>query len=226
MADESIIKNKDADPKEQPTSEVIARNEYYRDGFHKLFFALLISVILNLISCISVYYVYKHPPEPVYFATSVNGRIMPLVPLNEPNSSDGVILQWANIATVAAYSYNFVNYRTELQSASEFFTAEGWSTFLDALKESNNLEAVISKKLVVTAVATRSPVILQKGILSGRYSWRIQIPILVTYQSASEFSQQNLVVTMLVTRVSTLNNPKGVGIAQFVSAPYSGDTGQ
>ncbi len=225
MADEGNIEKKDTDPKNQQGSEVVTRNEYYRDGFHKIFLSLLVSVILNLLSAYSVYYVYQHPPEPVYFATSVNGRIMPLVPLNEPNSSDGVILQWANLATVAAYSYNFVTYRTELQSASDFFTAEGWSTFLDALKESNNLEAVISKKLVVTAVATRAPVILQKGVLSGRYSWRIQIPILVTYQSASEFSQQNLVVTMLVTRISTLNNPKGVGIAQFVSAPYSGDTG-
>jgi intracellular multiplication protein IcmL len=225
VADEGYLENKATDPKNQQGSEVMVRNEYYRDGFHKIFLALLVSVILNLISVYSVYYVYQHPPEPVYFATSANGRIMPLIPLNEPNSSDGVILQWANLATVAAYSYNFVNYRNELQSASEFFTAEGWSTFLDALKESNNLEAVISKKLVVTAVATRAPVILQKGVLSGRYSWRIQIPILVTYQSASEFSQQNLVVTMLVTRISTLNNPKGVGIAQFVSAPYSGDTG-
>ncbi|MCK1862760.1 DotI/IcmL/TraM family protein, partial [Legionella pneumophila] len=45
--------------------------------------------------------------------------------------------------------------------------------------------------------------------LNGRYSWRVQMPILVTYQSASEFTQQNNVVTMLITRVSTLNSPRG-----------------
>lgn len=219
MADESNIDTNDTQ------QDVVTRNLFYKDGLHRVFLALIISVALNVASLLSAFYVYTHPPAPVYFATSVNGRVMPLIPLNEPNSSDAVVLQWANLATIAAYSYNFVNYRTELQAASEFFTAEGWSTFLDALQESNNLKAVISKKLVVTAVATRAPVILQKGVLSGRYSWRIQVPILVTYQSASEFSQQNLVVTMLVTRISTLNNPKGIGIAQFVSAPYSGDTG-
>lgn len=48
------------------------------------------------------------------------------------------------------------------------------------------------------------------------------MPILVTYQSASEFTQQNNVVTMLITRVSTLNSPRGIGISQFVVGPASG----
>lgn len=90
------------------------------------------------------------------------------------------------------------------------------------MQQSNNLEAVKAKKLIVSAVATRAPIILQKGLLNGLYSWRIQMPILVTYQSASEFSQQNNVVTMLITRVSTLNSPRGIGIAQFVVGPAAG----
>ena len=109
-------------------------------------------------------------------------------------------------------------------ASSGFFTAEGWDQFINALASSNNLEAVKAKKLVVSAVATSAPVILQKGILNGRYAWRIQMPMLVTYQSASEFSQQHMTVTMLVSRVDTLNSPRGIGIAQFVSAPASGST--
>lgn len=48
------------------------------------------------------------------------------------------------------------------------------------------------------------------------------MPILVTYQSASEFTQQNNVVTMLITRVSPLNSPRGIGISQFVVGPAAG----
>ena len=65
-------------------------------------------------------------------------------------------------------------------------------------------------------MATRAPVILQKGPLAGRYAWRIQIPILITYQSASEFKQVNNVVTILVKRVSTRETPRGIGIAQYM----------
>jgi intracellular multiplication protein IcmL len=75
---------------------------------------------------------------------------------------------------------------------------------------------VLAKKLVVSAVATGAPVILQQGLLFGTYTWRVQLPVLVTYQSASEFSQQTVTITMLITRVSTLTTPKGIGIAQFI----------
>lgn len=203
-------------------TSVVMRNGFYRDGQRKMILILLISIICNFVLATMLIYVITHPPEPRYFATSSNGRITPLVALNAPNQSDSAILQWANQAAIATFSYNFVNYRSELVAASGFFTAEGWDQFVTALGASNNLEAIKAKKLVVSAVATSAPVILQKGILNGRYAWRIQMPILVTYQSASEFSQQNLNVTMLVTRVDTLNSPRGIGIAQFVSAPATG----
>ena len=207
---------------EDALTEVMMRNNFYKDGQRKLTFILLLSLCVNIITGVLLGYIITHPPEPRYFATSINGRITPLFPLNEPNQSDSAVLQWANQAAIAAFSYNFVNYRNELQASSGFFTSEGWRQFLGALQESNNLEAVKAKKLIVSAVATRAPIILQKGLLNGRYAWRIQMPILVTYQSASEFTQQNNLVTMLVTRVPTLNAPRGIGISQFVVAPIGG----
>ncbi|MDP1602316.1 MAG: type IVB secretion system apparatus protein IcmL/DotI [Legionella sp.] len=201
---------------------VALRNKFYRDGQRKLVTGLIITLLVNVLMASMLLYEITHPPLPKYFATSVNGRITPLFPLNEPNQSDSAVLQWANQAAIAAFSYNFVNYRDELQASSGFFTAEGWQQFLTALQQSNNLDAVKAKKLIVSAVATRAPIILQKGMLNGRYSWRVQMPLLVTYQSASEFSQQNNVVTMLINRVSTLNSPRGIGISQFVVGPASG----
>lgn len=207
---------------EDALTAVTLRNNFYRDGQQKLMVVLLLSVLCNFILASTLVYIFTHPPAPKYFATSISGRITPLYPLNEPNQSDSAILQWANQAAIAAFSYNFVNYRTELQASSGFFTADGWDQFLSALQSSNNLDAVKAKKLIVSAVATKAPVILQKGVLNGRFAWRIQMPILVTYQSASEFTQQSNVVTILVSRVSTLNSPRGIGISQFVVGPAEG----
>jgi len=203
---------------------VALRNSFYRDSYRRVLVVLLISIVINISLAAVLVYMVTHPPLPRYFATSINGRITPLFALDEPNQSDSAVLQWANQAAIAAFSYNFVNYREELQAASGFFTGAGWKQFLDALQESNNLDAVKAKKLIVSAVATRAPIILRKGVLNGRYSWRVQMPILVTYQSASEFSQSNNIVTMLIRRVSTLNSPRGIGISQFVVGPASGGT--
>ena len=194
------------------------RNEFYRDNYRRIVGVLLFTIIIIIILAGALIYLVTNPPPPRYFATDAQGRIIRLVPLDQPNLSPAALLQWANLAAVAAYTYDFVNYRQNLQAASNFFTPDGWTAFIQALNESNNLNAVIAKKLVVTAVATGAPTILQQGILDGRYAWRVNLPMLVTYQSASQFTQQNVVVTMLITRVSALNSASGIGIAQFVVA--------
>jgi intracellular multiplication protein IcmL len=200
------------------------RNEFYRDNHRKTVWLLFLCVFIIVILGGGLVYIVTHPPQPQYFATTIDGRVTPLVPLDQPNMSTSALLQWANTAAIAAYTYDFVTYRQALQAASEYFTPDGWSAFMDALTSSNNLDAVTSKKLIVSAVATGAPVVLAQGLLEGRYSWKVQMPMLVTYQSASQFSQQSVLVTMLITRISTLTSARGVGIAQFVVSGGSSST--
>ncbi len=201
------------------------RNDFYRDNYRRIVSILLLSFMIIILLIGSMVYILTHPPAPKYFATSTSGRIVPLVPLNEPNLSTAALLQWANTAAVAAFTYNFVNYRQELQAASEFFTPEGWSAYLQSLVASDNLKAVKAKKLVVSAVATGAPIINQRGVVDGRYTWQVQMPLLVTYQSLSQITEQSLMVNMVITRISTLDSPRGIGIAQFI-ATRSGKTNE
>ncbi len=203
---------------EDALQTVHIRNSFYRDGYGKVMVALQLSFLVIVALVAAIFYVVTHPPEPKYFAVEADGSLIHIKPLDQPNLASSALLQWANQAAIAAYTYNFVNYKQELMAASEYFTPEGWHSFMTAIQESNNLKAVLEKKLVVSAVATGAPVIQQQGVLKGVYSWSVQMPMLVTYQSANEVSQQSLVVKMLITRVSTLNSVRGIGIAQFVVA--------
>lgn len=190
---------------------------FYKDSYSRILFVLLLSITLNIGLVSTALYVETNPPKPKYFATSISGRITPLAPLEQPNQSESAIFQWANQAVLASFSYNFVNYRSELESASNYFTRSGWEQFLQTLRTSNDLETVKQRKLIVSAVATKAPVLLKKGLLGGSYSWRIQMPLLVTYQSSSEYKQSNRVVTILVQRVSTTRDtPRGIRISQYV----------
>lgn len=192
------------------------RNEFYRDNYRRLVLVLMVAIIVLLASVGTLLYMYTHPPKPQYFATDPEGRIIRLTPLSEPNLSSAALLQWANIAAVASFTYDFANYRKQLQDASQYFTTSGWAAFVDAIKASNNLTAVTQKKLVSYAVATGAPVILEEGEIQGVYSWKVQMPMLITYESASEVSQQNVVVTMMIQRVSTVDYEKGIGISQLI----------
>lgn len=199
---------------------VALRQNFYRDGYRRL---LGVVTILALIAVVMVsiiaYLAYHQKKRPEYFATTQDGRILPIYPLSSPIVSQEQLLQWANQAAISVYNYSFVNYRKELQEASDYFTPEGWKSFEDALTRSSNLETVIKKKLVSSAVATGAPVVEKRGILNGRYTWRISMPLLITYESASDVIQQSLIVTMNIVRVPVINTPKGIAIAQFFARP-------
>ena len=198
---------------------ITLRNNFYRDNYRRVVLGFLIAIIANIFLVIALGWSMSHKPEPRYFATTSDGRIVPLYPLTQPVVSQTALLQWANEAAISSFSFDYVSYRKNLQKASEYYTPDGWKSFENALKESGNLETVIAKHLVVTAVATGAPTIIDQSVISGRYAWKIQMPLLVTYESGAQIMRQPMVVTMVVTRVSTLNTPKGIAIAQFYGTP-------
>ncbi len=197
------------------------RNFFYYKGQRNALKILLISMINNGILLFCLWYLIMHPLAPEYFPISINGRILEILSLNQPNHSDDVILHWTSYSAIAAFSYNYVNYRGEFQASSGFFTPDGWNLFLKALKQSNNLDAITNKKFVVSAqlISNNLPSIQQKGVMDGKYYWKILVPILVTYQNNILYTQQYNLVHILVERVPTLNAPYGIGISQFVVTP-------
>jgi intracellular multiplication protein IcmL len=198
------------------------RNNFYRDNYRRVVSALLLAIIIIIALIGVVFYMITHQPTPKYFATTSDGSLIELTALDRPNQSNSAVAQWANEAAVAAYTFNFVDYRKALQSASDYFTQAGWKQFIAELDKSNNLRAIINRKLVMSSVATGAPVILEQGNIRGRYSWQIQMPMLVVLESASQTIHQAYNINMIVTRVSTLDNPKGIAINSFVATQRSG----
>ena len=202
------------------------RNNFYRDNYRRIVGALLFLLVIIIMMIGTILYQIINRPEPRYFATTVDGRIMPLYPLSEAMLSPGELLQWSHRAAIAAYTYNFVNYRDAMQQLQNQFTPDGWKYYEEALRVSRNLELVIAKKLVVSAVATGTPVILDQAVVDGRYSWKVQIPLLVSYQSPNEQTQKPVVVMMIISRVPTVDMPKGIAIVSFVASESSGTAPQ
>lgn len=206
----------------QPTQKVSGlelvrfRNFFYRDGYRKSMSILLVSIILNLALTTLVGIQFFTKPAPVYFATQSNGSLIEIQPLNEPLIDQDMLLSWATRAAIASYSFNFVDWQNQLTSVQKYYTDTGFQNYTDALKKSGNLDTLIAKRLVAQATVVDVPRIVQQGLIQGRYAWKIQIPMLVKYTSASEELRQPVLVTMLIGRVPTTQKPEGIAIAQFV----------
>ena len=91
------------------------------------------------------------------------------------------------------------------------------TSFNEALTQSRLLEQVEQYQQVVTATATGAPVVVQEAVINGVYRWVVQMPLLVTYQSGSKRSDSNLMVTLVIVRVPTLETPNGIAIEQWIA---------
>ena len=139
------------------------------------------------------------------------------LPGDQPLLTQEGLLTWASNAITGAMSLNFLEWREKLESIRPHFEDEAFKSFLASLKSSGILEMIQEKRLSASAVATRAPVIIASGLVGGRATWKIEFPLIVSYESSQGVeSTQKLLATVLVCRASTAKTPRGVVIQQVV----------
>ncbi len=182
--------------------------------------ALIIMTVVTGLSVAAAVVTIATRPEPRYFAARNDGGILPLVPVSSPFLTDGQVTNFAVEAVTRALTLDFANWRSDLSGASAYFERpEGWNNFLDAIEESGMLSYVREHRLVTTVVANGA-VIVGTGLDNRkRFNWTVQIPLTVTYESASEISRDSLVADVSISRLPTWEAPEAVGITRIVVRP-------
>lgn len=198
--------------------KVVLRNEFYRDGYRNMLRLVVLQglIIVGLIGAM-YYVVHVNQKEYIYHATTEDGRLVPMVPLNSPNLSDSALTSWMAQAATEVMTFGFNDYRPRLQEASRNFTRRGWESFTLALQRSRIIEMVEANQQIATAAPQGAPVILNQRNVAGQYQWTVQMPMIVTYQSGSARRTDSLLVTAIIVRVPRLESPNGVGIEQWLA---------
>ena len=199
------------------------RYETWMKSHERMSKTLLVMVFISALLLISFLVILYHKPEPVYFATRVDGGVLPLVPLSTPFLTDGQVTNFAVEAVTHAMTIDFANWRNDLRNASKYIEQpEGWNNFLDAMEISGMLNYIRDHRLVSTVVASGA-VITSSGLAQGNnYTWRVQIPLVITYESASEISRDSLLAELVVSRLPTWEAPDAVGVSRIVVKPGKG----
>ncbi len=195
---------------------VLLRNVFYRDSYRWAVLALFILLIVNCGLAGILFYQFKNPPQPQYFAITPDGRIINNYGLNDPVFPDDHVLQWTADAIRQTFSQDFMHWSDQLQTASNKFTAPGWREFLKALKSSNNLETLTKLKMVSNAEITGAPRLMQKAVLGGHFVWKVQLPILVTLTNGAQVIPLPMDVTVIVIRTPVEENPERIAINNFL----------
>ncbi|MCK5374189.1 MAG: type IVB secretion system apparatus protein IcmL/DotI [Alphaproteobacteria bacterium] len=197
---------------------IVVRNEFYRDGYRSLIkMALIQSIIILGLIGVMFYVVKINQPQNLYFATTEDGRLMPMVPLSQPNLSTPALMSWVAQATTEVMTFGFNDYRRRLQESSRNFTKRGWESFTQALQRSRIIEMVEVNQQLITTAPKGAPILQSEGLVAGRYQWVVEIPLILTYRSGTKLSNTGLLVTVIVVRVPRLESSNGVGIEQWIA---------
>jgi intracellular multiplication protein IcmL len=198
-------------------STVLNRNAFYRDGYRLLLRISIVQgiVIGVLVLAIATLVMSMHARQ-VYFATTSDGRIINIVPLNEPYRSSAEVIAWASSTVQNVMRFGYNDYRDRLQQVSGDFTPTGWDSFSKALKQSNIIEALEAHKLVVNIDINGAPEITNASVRNGVYTWDLKFPVTMRYDGNEPPQPSSYVLLLRITRVSTLQNPDGISIEQWV----------
>ena len=166
-----------------------------------------------------------HPRQPLFFYTDGHGTPYEVTPLDVPVMSDAEVLTWTVQSIVAAYSVNFATYRDTLSKAASHFSNEGWNNFGSDFIKTGNLDQIKRARLTVTAQPERAATILDRPVVDGRYSCKIQFPMIVTYMNENQKITQHLMVDAVVMRSLVTSHPDGMVIDRINTTPISASAG-
>lgn len=202
-----------------PLGNVVIRNQFYRDGYRTLVkIALVEGVAIVALILTFIVFLNIYTPTRTYFATTEDGRVVPMVPLSQANLSKPALLSWAAQAASETMTFGFHDYRRRLQESSRHFTRRGWGSFTKALQDSGRIETITSNRQVVSATPRAAPTILVEGLMpNGVYRWEVEMPMLLTYELGQARRSEPMNVRLVIVRVPNLESANGVGIDQWIA---------
>ena len=151
-----------------------------------------VNLVLNLVLVVIVGFIlskqlamekkYKEITEPrhYYFATTEDGRLHSLMPLNQPGLSNEELEAWVEKALMQTLNFSNQAYRIGLESASRHYTKRGWNSFTIFLSDFNFIKKIErarttpDKVVAVNASFISPPKIVGKQIISQRYEWNVE----------------------------------------------------
>lgn len=211
----------------RPAPEIALSADHYRRGYHAaLLLALALAAITGM-ALVLAYVGWTRPVETRYFATSNDGRIVTLRPLDAPLLSRLAITSFATDAATRLYTLDFARWRSDMNRARADLLPGAYQDWAQSVQQSL-LPSIIHERLIASAAPRSAPIILGQGVMgnagpfTGRYGWSVRVRLIVSYLGVQGTTTQHVTVRMLIVRVNPDTYPRGVAIGHLTIAQSRG----
>lgn len=218
-----------ADPSEGEASSVVREvarlqleNVHLKRRNLRIWSANFVLATGFVVTIIGVLYAF---PKYRWIPTTDNQAVCQVTPESEPRVSAADVTNFAKDAVLNSYSYDYVNYRSVInEAAARWYTESGRRAFMQGLDSSGNLQRVISGRMILRSMATRTAQLEEISPATGiPQSWTVVVPIAIEFFSGGAdkpLSRQDFRAAVKVVRISaSAANQKGIAVESVVLMP-------
>lgn len=139
------------------------------------------------------------------------------VPITLPaaHSTFKNLTSWLTDAISETYTFGFTNFNEQVGKAEQYFTEDGYRSYLNALQINNTEKEIITKRIEVATIPLQTPVLINGGVFGNSEFWRFRVPVLVSIQGGKEPLVEQYMVEVLIIRVPSYISYKGIAIAEY-----------
>jgi len=183
-------------------------------GWRRIAFVLLavnVALAAGLVGAVGLY-----EPNYITIAATPDGRVYEAQTLKQPVRTAAALQNWVVTAVTEAYTFGHHDFRMRLNAAREYFTPEGYESFMSELVRTLYLERIRNNFQVASAVAQGAAVIRDSGVYGDRLGWKLEFPLLFTFHAGKKQASTKVVAQVLVMRVPFDERASGLGIEQLL----------
>lgn len=192
---------------------------YSRESSLYLVYISVALVFCLILSSLVIFRIYTSKPAPQYLGVALQeGRLKTynLPALDQPSLSLPILSNWIANAALQTHTFDFNNIDKVIAQSKMYFTDNGYSRYLEAVTSFR--DTVVSEQFIVSCIVKEAPVIKQNFVTENKYYWEAEIPIVLTYTSASVPSKrEERTLKLIINRVDSTVNPFGISISNFRS---------
>lgn len=198
-----------------PQMKYVSKFDEDYQHFPTLIWLLITTLVMLIGLMFLLMYVVQNRPLPHFSAVTPKKEVFELTASEEPNLLSSTIIKWASKAAIDVYTYKFYENDSEIENkVRPYFTDNGLRAFIASIQ--SVIQTLRQNQLNTNSTVNGQVVISNQGNFADYdQAWRLQIPFLVTYESANRASTRTYRVTLVIVKVPTTQNPVGIGIDQF-----------
>lgn len=144
------------------------------------------------------------------------------VPSHLPHRSPAHLAEWITTVSSEILTFEKSDYREEIKLRKNYFDSSGLREYVAFLQERNIIKILEDGTFHVRSFVEEQPLLLNEGVVDGRYRWLYEVPVMVSYMNKgmktykkADAVNQRIILKIQIGRSADASGVDGLKIEHF-----------